>query len=92
MSRSHRRLLTRWYRNLYGIEGVLSALLVVVLVAYIARSAIMAPQRGARLCQTRYSLARTARDTAMVDEQMVGSKPGISCGFLRRTPAIHPRR
>ncbi len=42
------------------------------------------PAHTAAICRDEYRSARNVRDTAMIDEQRVGPRPGWTCGELRR--------
>lgn len=49
-----------------------------------------APVFSVARCREEYSIARSASDTALVDGQVVGRRPGWTCGELRHEGAIAP--
>lgn len=79
-------------RILDGFEKLGTVLLIAGVVAgvawYLSRQT---PPVNTALCREYYRGAHSARDTAMIDETVVGTRPGWTCGMLRRTGATAPR-
>lgn len=77
----------RRYPGVWTVERIATAAVIVVVIAIGGWYFATAPSQAALKCRARYASARTARDTALVDEMVVAPRPGFKCGLVRRTDA-----
>jgi hypothetical protein len=76
----------------WGGGWLTGALPVAALLAFLTWQETKPMGVSARICRTVYQSARTARDTAVADQRVIGGRrqPGLTCGDLRRDRATDP--